>query len=102
MAWEVDVYGDQGTLSVDAARLTWWSRSGQELHRTPLEPENAYAASIGRFVQTLAAGETPAASTLHTHLETMAVIESAYLSARTGEPESPVRLFEMQGLAVES
>ena len=32
------------------------------------------------------------------NLRTMAVIESAYLSTRTGYPESPSRILEMQGI----
>lgn len=49
-----------------------------------------------RFEATIAlrSSEEPRRSDAHRHLSTLAVVEAAYLSARTGTPETPARFLE--------
>ena len=61
---------------------------------TPRHPHDSYAAIISAMLAALR-GEAPAVSrsSLRDHLATLAVIETAYLSAKTGAPEAPLLLY---------
>ena len=56
-----------------------------------------YARQAAELVQVLR-GEQAGTSTGREHLLPMAVIEAAYLSARTGQPESPSHFYELHDL----
>ena len=93
----IDVYGERGSLTIDGSRLTHRSPDGREVHATEIGDDDLYVASVTRFLKGLAGGSASLEPDSRKHLETTAVIEAAYLSARTGEPEAPLRLLEMQG-----
>ncbi len=97
--WRVSVHGERGSLALDETRLTYWGRDGRELSAIDLDVDDRIGLSASDFLQMIAAGETKFPSTVSSHLPTMAVIEAAYLSARTGEPESPLRQFDLQGVS---
>jgi predicted dehydrogenase len=60
---------------------------------TPLE---LMTQSLADFAQSITGtGQMPPVSTGTDHLATMALMEAAYLSARTGAPESPQRILQM-------
>ncbi len=90
------MYGERGSLTANGSRLTHWSADGREVHATEIGDDDLYTASVARFLEGLADGSAAHGPDGREHLETMAVIEAAYLSARTGEPEAPLRLLEMQ------
>jgi predicted dehydrogenase len=68
-----------------------------------LQETNEPAAPLELMMQSLAdfalnisgSGQMPPVSNGTDHLATMAIMESAYLSARTGVPESPQRILQM-------
>ena len=96
--WQVMLHGDRGSISLDRSRLIRWSCDGREQRRTTWETDNAWSAGIENFLRALRT-DAKCGSTATEHLAVVAVIEAAYLAARTGEPESPMRLFELQGIA---
>ena len=49
--------------------------------------------AVSAFAVTLSATAEQVCSPLTEHIKTMSVIETAYQSVRTGQPESPARLF---------
>jgi hypothetical protein len=53
---------------------------------------------LGSFaLSVLGRDEHPLVSSLAENLRNMAVLQSAYLSARTGIPEEPLRILQMAG-----
>ena len=78
----VEVYSDRMTLTP--------AGGGTEESRKVLSGHSA-AAAIRAIADSLAADAQPLESTGQEHLATMAVIEAAYLSAKTGAPERPAR-----------
>jgi len=57
---------------------------------------------IDDFLSRLQTNPRSVRSQLPQHLATMAVLEAAYLSARTGQPESPSAIFEMHDVEEET
>ena len=68
----------------------------QLAEESPLE---AWQADLSSFVGSLASAKGMPSSGGE-HLAVMAVMESAYLSARTGQPEEPARFYQLHELAV--
>ncbi len=65
-------------------------RHGGEQHVTrPLPPGPRSAPAVGAFSAALASDCAQTATTIEAHLHTLATIEAAYLSAKTGAAESP-------------
>lgn len=96
--WQVMFHGEHGSVSLDRSRMIRWSRDGREQRRTTWEQENVWSAGIEQFLREVSEKMSKYSSPAAEHLGVVAVIEAAYLSARTGEPESPTRLFELQGI----
>jgi predicted dehydrogenase len=100
----VKVYGKDTVLYVSDEHLTVSDSLGQageelkcdddELSRTT-ELLKSFAGSI------LSPAENKLCSSGRENLKNMAVIESAYLSARTGFPEEPDRILQMASVGVE-
>jgi len=83
------VDGTNGTLNIQPNRIEFTPVDGSKSRRTKLDVEPFIAREISAFA-TVCLGDvcsmiTPAKD----HLATLAVIEAAYLSAKTGQPESP-------------
>jgi hypothetical protein len=66
------------------------------VEQSPLE---AWQTDLSGFVASLASSKGVPSSGGE-HLATMAVMESAYLSARTGQPEEPARFYQLHELAM--
>jgi predicted dehydrogenase len=60
-------------------------------------PASAWAAEVNRFLGSLRAETTDDVSVTEA-LGVVSVLESAYLSAKTGQPESPGRFYELHDL----
>jgi len=92
------VCGKDKILVVDGTRLTM--RDGESRIIEDIECENdmggCMAGVVGDFGRSvLQADEKELRSSGRENLKSMAVIESAYLSARTGMPEEPGRILQM-------
>lgn len=74
------------------------------IHAPPGGPPQQYkvrtkqraAPAISALGNALCSADEPIRSTMQDHLATLAVIEAAYLSAKTGSPESPKRLLRQE------
>ena len=92
------VCGKDKILAVDSTRLTM--RDGESRIIEDIECENdmvgCMAGVVGDFGRSvIQADEKELRSSGRESLKSMAVIESAYLSARTGMPEEPGRILQM-------
>lgn len=83
------VNGTHGTLNIQPNRIEFTPTDGSKSRRTKFDVDQIMNKEISAFA-TVCLGDvcsmiTPAKD----HLSTLAVIEAAYLSAKTGQPESP-------------
>ncbi len=91
-------HGAKGQMSLGAGSVSFKPMSGEAMvHRFRDSLAKPYARQASDLVQILR-GEQAGTSTGREHLLPMAVIEAAYLSARTGQPESPSHFFELHDL----
>ena len=91
-------HGAKGRMTLRAASVSFKPIDGRAtVRRFRDSSAKPYARQAADLVQVLR-GEQPATSTGREHLLPMAVIEAAYLSARTGQPESPSHFYELHDL----
>jgi len=92
--WHLSFHGTIATVKVSPECLvvTPVGGSPQTMHRVWTKYPVAHA--LGAIAETLHDAEKPNDSTAEEQLQTLAVIQAAYLSAKTGEPESPLRMLE--------
>lgn len=96
--WQVTLIGERGAIDLDADRMVLRSSGGGPPECHTVQTPCRVGPAISAFGATRLTGMQNAASTAKEHLATMAVIEAAYLSAKTGTPESPDQfLSEKQG-----
>ncbi len=79
------------TIELAGKRLTVTHRDSDTVKRRTVQDHRVIASAIGAFGATRREGEQRFESRAREHLSTLAVIEAAYLSAKTGEAESPDR-----------
>lgn len=95
----LDLFGLAGSVHIDRRGVVVRDRAGQvELQRHD-RPENLLRPQIEDFLSELASSPQRLRSTLRQHLSTLALIQAAYLSARTGQPESPAQILSMHKLS---
>ncbi len=91
-------HGAKGQMSLRAGAVSFKPMGGKAtVRRFRDSSAKPYARQAGELVQVLR-GEQAGTSTGREHLLPMAVIEAAYLSARTGQPESPSHFYELHDL----
>ncbi len=88
--WRVTFFGGQGSAEVSPDRLRIKQPGGVD-HWSVVRASNRFAAQIDDFARALRDPDWPRRSTGDDHLDTIAVIEAAYLSAKTNTPENPSR-----------
>jgi predicted dehydrogenase len=92
---QLAIWATGGTIRIDPAKVAVLSRAGDAVC-TPFDrAPNPYTHPIRAFLDGLAGDRKRMGSLARDHLWTMAVIETAYLSSRTGEAESPAKWFEI-------
>lgn len=70
---------------------------GQTLDQRPL-PSDFLASDLLRFAELVRSGARDrAAALLERHLTVTALLEAIHLAARTGHPEAPLKLYQVQG-----
>ena len=97
--WSVTLYGARGTMLLTADALTVRDAQEQPVLESRVETGNRLEPAVTAFVTALSAGSRKLASTAAEHLGTMAAISAAYLSVKTGQPESPRRFLELRRLS---
>jgi len=87
------LFGAEGDVEVLPDRLVVTDRGTGERETLEVQSDNRFAAEISALAnwhfQRAANPDRKHSSTGADHLATMAVVQAAYLSARTGSPESP-------------
>lgn len=94
---ETSHYGPLGALHLEATSVIRHDSRGEVIEARPL-PQVHLEWELQHFAEMIAAttdAEMPHRG-LDRHLMVSAVLEALYLSARTGQPEDPRRLFEVQ------
>ncbi|MBN2312522.1 MAG: Gfo/Idh/MocA family oxidoreductase [Sedimentisphaerales bacterium] len=92
------LYGKDRILTLSGKRVTLSDGSGRVVEELECDDDEreCYRQSLERFAESiLSPGEKKLASSGRENLKNMAVIESAYLSTRTGFPEEPGRILQM-------
>jgi predicted dehydrogenase len=92
---KLEIHGAGGAMHVDATHVRIRDRSGQTEVAAHVRGANPFIPQIETFLSGLSSGKTGMLSAIRQHLATMAVIQAAYLSVRTGQPESPATIFQM-------
>jgi hypothetical protein len=98
----LQVYGKDRILTVGETRLTLSDGLGQvaeelQYDEDPLACTTELLKDFGHSV--ISPDKNKLASSGRENLKNMAVIEAAYLSARTGFPEDPAKILQMGPLA---
>jgi len=92
------VHGAEGHFQVDATGLRRYDADGTLIEQVPPGDGCVMEELLQRFLEAVRCGKAPSALDASTHLATAATLEAAYLSLRTGQAESPDRLFRLRGL----
>lgn len=98
----LDLHGADGAVHIDAREVVVGDRTGQTEVSRQSRPENVFRPQIEDFLSELASSPRRMRSTLRQHLPTLALIEAAYLSARTGQPESLATIFDIHDVSLPS
>ena len=93
--WELELHGTGGSVHLDRDHVVCRDRTGETQLREQSRPVNPFSPLIEDFLSTLSSNPANVRSSIREHLPAMAVVQAAYLSARTGQPESPSTIFEM-------
>ncbi len=96
--WSLVFDGPTGSLRLDADGLTVLAADGTKILSRCLDDRSVYGRQVDGFAQAILTEAKTYPSPALEHLPTVAVIETAYLSARTGEPESPAQLYDLHDL----
>jgi predicted dehydrogenase len=92
--WSLTLYGAAGSVHIDETNVTTRDRTGDDQRPAYPRSKHPLLPAVEEFIRSLRSGAR-VQSTLREHLNTMAVIEAAYLSLRTGQPESPNQIFRL-------
>jgi myo-inositol 2-dehydrogenase / D-chiro-inositol 1-dehydrogenase len=98
--WSLHLHGATGSLEIGRERVVTRDRAGGAVIAEEARPAQPLLQEVDEFLSRLQSSPRTLRSKLSEHLSTMAVVQAAYLSARTGQPESPQALLDMQGLRV--
>lgn len=93
--WRYRLHGTRGTALVTPEAMSVSATPGDSPSTSRVRTRNRFGPPVAAFAVALEAGLARLPSSVEEHLPTMAVIEAAYLSARTGQPESPRRLLHI-------
>ncbi|MFH0982605.1 MAG: Gfo/Idh/MocA family oxidoreductase [Planctomycetota bacterium] len=95
--WSITLHGAAATARISPRSLRITKLSGERVCETRVRTRNRYSLAVNTFVTSLARPTETLLSASRDHLPTMAVLQAAYLSAKTGYPESPAKFLELTG-----
>jgi len=91
-------HGVEATVVLDEYGVAVRSAEGETLHERHWSADVRVGELKGFVAAVRSAGQRPESDpTLERHLAVSALIEAIFLSARTGQPETPGKLYEVQG-----
>lgn len=95
--WQVVHYGADTTITLTPDEVLLSDAAGALLDRRPL-PGEFLGSELPKFAELVRGrARDRAAAPLPRHLAVSALIDALYLSARTGQPESPGKVYSVQG-----
>ncbi len=97
--WKVVLRGSRASAEITPPRLRILDGTGQKVTEKRVRQRNRYSLAVAAFTTALLEGVHDTSSTARQHLPTMALLQAAYLSAKTGHPESPAKLLDLAGRA---
>jgi predicted dehydrogenase len=97
-SWSLTLWGSKATVEVTPRSMRATDRSGNQVAESMVRTTNRFAPAVNVFATSLAAEVSRMPSEVTEHLGTMASIAAAYLSSRTGQPESPAKFLELPGV----
>ncbi len=92
--WRYRLHGTQATAWLTPEAMTIVDAASMQPTTTRVQTANRFAPILRAVTAAVSGGAAPP-SPLSAHLAALAVIETAYLSARTGQGESPGRLYRI-------
>ncbi len=93
--WYLVFNGTEGSIRFEETRMEAYDRAGEPTLPEQRRADNALMPSIENFLSQLHTNPQKIEGRLQTHLPTVATLEAAYLSAKTGEQESPERILDV-------
>ncbi len=93
--WSLRVAAREGSMLVTDQQVVVQDRTGQRELLRQDRCRNPLSEQVEDFLSALSTAPRTIGHRLREHLPTMAVMQTAYLSARTGHPETPSRLSEI-------
>ncbi len=89
--------GPDGGVVLTDEEVALLDAAGKPLERRPL-PSDYWVSELSRFAELVrSAARDRASAPLERHLAVSALLETIYLAARTNHPESPRKLYQVQG-----
>lgn len=102
---DVVVHTPAGTLVATPETFRVVDLDGRVVEEQVADPEQSTRQTvhgkIAAFVAAIRAGKKHYPCSARENLVNQAVVEAAYLSGRTGQPQSPARIFELRGLSMD-
>ncbi len=98
--WGVTFDGLDGSLTLQPEEVIIRGPDGRQIASSRALLDSPYIPQIEAYAKAIRTSSRTYPSPAHEHLATVAVIETAYLSARTGEPESPDQLYHLHDIPV--
>jgi predicted dehydrogenase len=102
---DVTVHGTRATLSATADRFQVLDLSGKLVDDQQADPADlgrqTALAMLAAFASAIRSGRRDYPSSGREHLLNQAVVEAAYLSGRTGQPQLPGRIFELNAMSID-
>jgi predicted dehydrogenase len=92
--WSVRIVGSERVIEVAPKRMVVSPTQGGKTRQFRVKTESRFLPLMQALIAHLSDEPGRFASTLRDHLPTLAAIDAAYLSARTGQPESTARVAE--------
>lgn len=93
--WSLCVRGTGGSLNIEGLDVVVRDRAGQQEILRQKRSANPLIEQVDEFLATLQSNPRKLIRSLREHLPTMAAMQAAYLSARTGHPETPAIISRM-------
>lgn len=93
--WTVTLRGSRASARITPQRLRITAPSGGKIVDRRVRNRNRYSAVVTTFATALREIPVATVSSSRDHLPTMAVMQAAYLSTKTGDPESPTKFLDM-------
>ena len=95
--WTVTMRGTAATARISPKSMRVTGPAGERISATRVRARNRYRPAVAAFATSLLEKTASIPSSSRDHLPTMAVMQAAYLSAKTGSPESPAAFLRITG-----